>query len=32
MLFGQIIGRGVYLLNYFYAGFLGPGESISRWW
>jgi PAS domain S-box-containing protein len=28
MLFGQIIGRGVYLLDYIFAGVLGSGESI----
>jgi PAS domain S-box-containing protein len=28
MLTGQIIGRGLYLLDYVFAGFLGPGESI----
>jgi signal transduction histidine kinase len=28
MLFGQITGRGLYLLNNIYAGLLGPGESV----
>ncbi len=27
MLFGQISGRGLFLLNYIYPGLLGPGES-----
>ena len=28
MLFGQITGRGLYLLNNIYAGLLGPGEAV----
>jgi signal transduction histidine kinase len=28
MVFGQMTGRGLYLLDHIYDGFLGPGESV----